>query len=782
MTRQAPITRNAMEVFTTASGSGGGGGITSAAHYESVAAVGAASIDDAVDFIETQGYYAAGDGGAAQYVRRGAEPTLPGKLQSINGTWWEIVAPEFNVRAFGATGDGVTDDAWAIQDALDRGIGLYNAGKGSQKILLPPGRYKISVPLEIFAYIGPEFGYTTVTLCGDASSGYAAPISTTLAPTFNNLPAIFVQKARNVRIAGFAIQGNANNGVGVSYAALIDDNVSPWWNALGARDDPYSPHCAIAIDAFNVSRPTLASGSRYPGYDAYYTSAGGGGSRSVMIENMLFTSFIVAVGCSLSGTQLGDSITVRDNTFTCNKVCVVIGQSQARGVLIHNNHAQFCQVYVDSKRYGDGGAPGGTISAGTVDYCKWLIIAAAGIDSATIRDLYVESLWSIGMWGWASSGHTLLVERCHIKLIKAVVDPGGAGMHAIDAHLHNESPVAFYGGYIGFNDNFPHRFSIRNTAPVSFDGNIMLDGMPQCADETLVEFKSVRLRFSTQGPSFGMSREYNQLLGTIGQYDVKAPPGCTVIDGTTGRRWRSATGWREVIIESAPVAFTVPGDGTATFTSAANYLMLRVGDELTTLSTWNGENPLPGVLTDQNYRKTLIGKVTAIDSGTGLVSLFQVPKSFAAGSYSVWLIELPTIRPITVGTTTSGSAVVATVSTMNGATTAGWVAGDHIQGVGIPTGARVIAVDNGARTITMSHNATASGTVQLYDAQLVLEEGSAAAVPSTAVAWGRGTFLKNSGLTVKDGNNMVLRGWVCTASGAPGTWEPQYTSAISPAT
>jgi hypothetical protein len=47
--------------------------------------------------------------------------------------------------------------------------------------------------------------------------------------------------------------------------------------------------------------------------------------------------------------------------------------------------------------------------------------------------------------------------------------------------------------------------------------------------------------------------------------------------------------------------------------------------------------------------------------------------------------------------------------------------------------------------------------------------------------WSVGDFVYNSAPSV-DGNNMILTGWVCTAAGTPGTWQPQYISTVSPAT
>jgi hypothetical protein len=224
----------------------------------------------------------------------------------------------------------------------------------------------------------------------------------------------------------------------------------------------------------------------------------------------------------------------------------------------------------------------------------------------------------------------------------------------------------------------------------------------------------------------------------------------------------------------------VVGDGTATFTtSVANAAKLVIGDYLTTLTAWTGENPSGGV--GVSYAKTTIGRVTAVNSGTGAVALIDVPKSFLTASYSnIYMWELPKIHQITIGTTTASSTSVTGVTPPTG-----WLVGDHIQGTGIPSGCRIAAIATIAGppitlTLTLSIAATASGTVELYDAQLVMEEGSAAAIPTTGT-WGRGTFMRNS-TPSKDGSNMVLRGWVCTLSGSPGTWEPQYTSAVSPAT
>ncbi len=79
------------------------------------------TIDPSIDFIRTSGFAAVGDGGAAEYKRIVSEPSHNLKITSLDGAFWELV-PEngmINVLQAGAVGDGVTDDATAIQSCIE---------------------------------------------------------------------------------------------------------------------------------------------------------------------------------------------------------------------------------------------------------------------------------------------------------------------------------------------------------------------------------------------------------------------------------------------------------------------------------------------------------------------------------------------------------------------------------------------------------------------------------------------------------------------------------------
>jgi hypothetical protein len=117
------------------------------------------------------------------------------------------VAMGFDVKAFGAVGDGETDDADAIQDAIDAAM----ASRAGRWVWLPAGRYIIEKPLTI----GPGF----VRLVGAGTGGVGGAASqevhgTTLYRAGGAHSCIVAagtgkadhQRAR-VQIAGIAIDG-----------------------------------------------------------------------------------------------------------------------------------------------------------------------------------------------------------------------------------------------------------------------------------------------------------------------------------------------------------------------------------------------------------------------------------------------------------------------------------------------------------------------------------------------------------------------------------------------
>jgi len=125
---------------------GGGGGVETTA-----ADLATRAIDAGIDTIRTTGHGAPGDGGHALYARRGAEPGHPGKLQSGDGAWWEIVpeAGALNVLQFGAVRSA--DGAAPVADSLGAFVDCIaaSAALGRPQVQVPGGGYRLSTTLEL---------------------------------------------------------------------------------------------------------------------------------------------------------------------------------------------------------------------------------------------------------------------------------------------------------------------------------------------------------------------------------------------------------------------------------------------------------------------------------------------------------------------------------------------------------------------------------------------------------------------------------------------------------
>lgn len=149
------------------------------------AALAAATVVASAKFVFTAGYAAAGDGGSALYKRVATEPAHGGKVRSTdrflpngaadatNGGWWEIASHPINVMQFGAKGDNVTDDAAAIQAAIDT---AETRGGGVVRLPATAAGYKLlsGITIEV----------SGVTLVGDG------PKASLLTPAFEGTPVV----------------------------------------------------------------------------------------------------------------------------------------------------------------------------------------------------------------------------------------------------------------------------------------------------------------------------------------------------------------------------------------------------------------------------------------------------------------------------------------------------------------------------------------------------------------------------------------------------------------
>lgn len=184
--------------------------------------------------------------GATRSTKRSRESPRPGIPTDSGGRTPAPASgvPMYDVRSYGAKGDGVADDTGAIQAAIDA---AQNGGGGT--VFLPPGTYRVTSTLEITkegtALVGSEsLGVNTGVIIrpDDLSFDVIHVNGVNFATVILNLQikplagaaggsggangprAIFLDQVQEVRIENVAISGTYN-GVYVTGGAILMRNV-----------------------------------------------------------------------------------------------------------------------------------------------------------------------------------------------------------------------------------------------------------------------------------------------------------------------------------------------------------------------------------------------------------------------------------------------------------------------------------------------------------------------------------------------------------------------------
>lgn len=161
-----------------------------------------ANANDAIAAIET----AIGTTAAPNFLRLGGG-TMTGPIVGFEDKGGQV----FNVKAYGAKGDGVTDDTTAIQAAIT----AAEAAPGGE-VSLPPGTYKTSAVLTV--------DLNKCSLIGVGSAGVTiAPTSSLVGDVLRVTPATFNTNVQAGILAGFTVDGTSTGtgAVGIHYGDLI---------------------------------------------------------------------------------------------------------------------------------------------------------------------------------------------------------------------------------------------------------------------------------------------------------------------------------------------------------------------------------------------------------------------------------------------------------------------------------------------------------------------------------------------------------------------------------
>lgn len=274
-------------------------------------------------------------GGAAENSDN--ESALLTKLVTLaNSASGDSILP-FNVKSYGAVGDGVADDSEAIQAAVDAADSATSPGS----VYFPPGTYKgnFTLPGRV-TIIGARaagrveaFGGTPWTILGETR---LIPADTSL-PVIK-VPSLFANEIRNMRIMGGGAYITDSIGIdvtledtGFSGIGMLMDGVEVNGFEIGVRyraNRGLFIHCSFVSCLYGFKDTTTGSGNATDSI-TFINCAGGGAmetSEGVFEAEFSRTNFgwhltgtckgVGFLGCEMG--QCGTALYLGSGGITCN--------------------------------------------------------------------------------------------------------------------------------------------------------------------------------------------------------------------------------------------------------------------------------------------------------------------------------------------------------------------------------------------------------------------------------------------------------------------------------
>jgi hypothetical protein len=257
---------------------------------------------------------------------------------------------------FGAL-PGLGTDQWAaIQAAID-----YALEHHILDVDLPSGRYKISKTLHLGYGVNPQF--TSVRLHGAGANYLLDGTATTIEATFVDRPIINVQGGRDSGIDDCHIIGGTpilNPQLHTLAYRADPANYIP----SGAKDDPRAPFCGVCIDAYSGIQDGPTVPYPVPTYPAYLglgtvtNPYGRAFSSGAFVRRCIIEHSHIGIMGSPNADANNDFLDLDGTQINFQKICVALGNSQARNTNFANLNCNFFHTGFDGVSYGVSGIGG----------------------------------------------------------------------------------------------------------------------------------------------------------------------------------------------------------------------------------------------------------------------------------------------------------------------------------------------------------------------------------------------------------------------------------------
>lgn len=392
-----------------------GSTITVAADTTLLATVNDIVVDDVVTLADSAALKAYTGNATAivlkQFGREGtfvrSSTTLPhdGYIVFTDGSnrkWKRVFNGPLNVKWFGARGDGVTDDIYAIQRAIDYSIYTDTTIK---QVYIPTGRYLISSTL----HLGYGQAFHSVSLIGDGAPSFRGGVSefngTTIRCNFSNAPGINIQGARWTTVENISVVG-LNAIAGFLYDTS-SANINNWIHASvdTIGDNRRTPYAGITVDAYSGSAPTPAYPTvNYPTYANVPFQYGRIQSSQVKIVNCGVHEFIAGIVLQPNSDGNGDFVQIEKCIIDKVAYGVSVGNTNSRNLAIRD-------CYIDAHTCITNSTHGNRVGRITlVENChfggyQWFSLGALPyLEGFEITNCYGEAFYWLGYIGDFAGG------------------------------------------------------------------------------------------------------------------------------------------------------------------------------------------------------------------------------------------------------------------------------------------------------------------------------------------------------------------------------------------
>lgn len=314
--------------------------------------------------------------------------------------WKRAFNGPLNVKWFGAKGDGITDDQWAIQAAIDYSIYTDTTIK---QVYIPSGMYVIGKTI----HLGYGKAYHSVSLMGDGTPSFRGGVNefkgTTLKPNFSNAPALNIQGARYTRVENLSLLG-LNDIDGFIYdtsAANINNWIDPAVDAIG--DNQRTPYAGITIDGYSGTIPTPSyPWIAYPSYANDTSQYERLYSSQIKINNVGVHKFIAGIVLQPNSDGNGDFCQIEKCIIDRVVYGVSVGNTNSRNFKISD-------CYIDAYTGITNSTHGNQVGRITViENChfggyQWFELGQIPyLEGFEVNNCYGESFYQLGSIGAAA--------------------------------------------------------------------------------------------------------------------------------------------------------------------------------------------------------------------------------------------------------------------------------------------------------------------------------------------------------------------------------------------